>query len=242
MPQLCKIPNHTLFLKKYSWIYFLEVYFTMTFDTTIVKKTQDIDRVNEVLVSAFKDVGTSRLFVRRLHKIPDTHLELDEKLFDFRDRLSYHLKQGGIILESNDFNAIAIWYSPDVKFEPFASPDEQTRPAIVEKFYNSSLDAKHNYFKDNRFWYLNTLARNKNQEPIKGAISVIIDPVVKECKLKSIPIYVEAISEHAKEIYLHYGFEIIRTLTLGKAQVDRQGIPARNGEGVNVYFMVLKCS
>lgn len=210
--------------------------------TCVLNSADNADKVNDVFVSAFKNVGFMRFITKRLNGLPPDELDIDEKLFTFKERIRDHSQQGAKILESENFNAVVIWYPPGVESAPNTRILESGLPKEtideVYELYNESAQFKERYFSKN-YWYLNTLARNMKEKSKKGAISALIYPTLEVAKRDRSPVYVEAITSHAKDIYIHYGFKVKETIVIGKGKVDAQGNDKENGEGILVYFMVI---
>ncbi|CUM56796.1 uncharacterized protein AC631_05668 [Debaryomyces fabryi] len=204
--------------------------------------TNDVQRLNEVMVSAFKNVGFIRFLTRRINELPPDVIQIDETYFTFQERIHEHLNQGAQIFESDDYNAVAIWYPPGVEV---ATNNRILEKALLQETLNQvtelsikSKKFKRDYFKK-QYWYLNTLARHMKKTPKKGSVSALIYPILESAKNNNKSVYVEAITSHARDIYFHLGFEVRESFTIGKGQIDSHGNDKENGEGIQVFLMVI---
>lgn len=204
--------------------------------------TNDVQKLNEVMVSAFKNVGFIRFLTRRINELSPDVIQIDESYFTFQERINEHLNQGAQIFESDDYGAVAIWYPPGVEV---ATNNRILEKALLQEALNQvtelsikSKKFKRDYFKK-QYWYLNTLARNMKKTPTKGSVSALIYPILVSTKNSNKSVYVEAITSHARDIYFHLGFEVRESFTIGKGKIDSQGNDKENGEGIEVFLMVI---
>lgn len=68
----------------------------------------------------------------------------------------------------------------------------------------------------------------------------LFEPYIKRAREQGVPLWLEAVSEHARKVYEHIGF---RTLTpfrvaVGKASAD--GEFKEGGEGILMYPMIME--
>ncbi|CAH2353846.1 hypothetical protein CLIB1423_13S00122 [[Candida] railenensis] len=178
-----------------------------------------------VIERAFFNVPMCRYKLRVSHKLDETGTPLD---FDthFKDstikRVTQLVDAGGIILQFQDFAAVAIWFPPGVK--PPAGDSEGT-PSYVDYYSKSTAIKKKNHEKlGNEYWYLNTIARDPDitygHEGIRssGVVGPLIRSILWQASQNNIPAVLEAISDRARDIYLHYGFEVVDTFELGQGE------------------------
>lgn len=208
----------------------------------ILNPTRDVEKLNEVLVSAFKDIGFIRFLTRRINKLPPGVIQIDEKYFTFQERIKEHMNQGAQIFESDDYNAIVVWYPPGLDVAPNTrilnkGLLEEALKEISELFVESNKFKK-GYFKK-EYWYLNTLARNTKKTPKKGSVSSLIYPTLESAKNNNESVYVEAITPHARDVYFHLGFLVRKSIIIGKGKIDSLGNDKENGEGIEVFLMVI---
>lgn len=208
----------------------------------ILNSTNDVQKLNEVMVSAFKDVGFIRFLTRKINEFPPGTIHIDESYFTFKERINEHLNQGAQIIESDDYSAVAVWYPPGVEVAANKrilkkGLPQETLTEISELSIKSKEFTK-NYFKK-QYWYLNTLARHMKKMPKKGSVSALIYPVLENAKNNNKSVYVEAITSHAKDVYFHLGFEVRESFTIGKGKIDSHGNDKENGEGIEVFLMVI---
>ncbi|KAJ7116439.1 hypothetical protein C8R44DRAFT_792542 [Mycena epipterygia] len=73
----------------------------------------------------------------------------------------------------------------------------------------------------------------------KGYSTMLMKEGFGPCNSK--PITLEATTAHSRDIYAHQGFEVVETLTLGRGQVDNNGLKTSNKEsavGFTVWIMI----
>jgi len=72
----------------------------------------------------------------------------------------------------------------------------------------------------------------------KGLCSSIFREWQERAKKANVPIWLEATTEHSREIYKNLGFEVVESFLLGKGTADKNGLPEVGGEGVTLWGMV----
>lgn len=70
-----------------------------------------------------------------------------------------------------------------------------------------------------------------------GAIRSLIEPVVTKAREEGVPVWLEAINEHARDVYAYFGFEIVEQITIGQGVIDSDGWIHPEGNGVYVWAM-----
>ncbi|ETI22858.1 hypothetical protein G647_06935 [Cladophialophora carrionii CBS 160.54] len=88
------------------------------------------------------------------------------------------------------------------------------------------------------FYHLSFLARNPSVGRVPGSINAVITPFLERAKAENVPAWLEATSLQAVNVYLHFGFRIVETITVGAGKVDAAGWPAEDGEGVTAWAMI----
>lgn len=66
----------------------------------------------------------------------------------------------------------------------------------------------------------------------------LIDPYLKRAREEGIPVWLEAISEHARQVYEHLSFRTVAKVRVGVGKANSRGELYDNGEGLIVYGML----
>lgn len=73
--------------------------------------------------------------------------------------------------------------------------------------------------------------------PCPGAVRKLIEPFVKKGQDQGVPVYLEATSTHARDVYIHMGFRVLEEARVGEGIVNAQGWAEPGGEGVLIWAM-----
>ena len=73
-------------------------------------------------------------------------------------------------------------------------------------------------------------------------VRALIEPYLLKAKEAGLPAWVEALDEHARDVYAHFGFRTVVEACIGKGIADRNGNKVEGGEGVMVYGMIAEPS
>lgn len=79
------------------------------------------------------------------------------------------------------------------------------------------------------------------QPPVKGAVRAVIEPYLRKAEEDGLPIWIEAGSARAKDVYGYMGFELLDEMRSGAGTLRSDGYPAVDGEdapGVPTWFMI----
>lgn len=71
-----------------------------------------------------------------------------------------------------------------------------------------------------------------------GAIRGVIDPFIEKARQQGVPLWLEAISEHARDVYTHLGFRVVETVVIGAGTINEHGWVEDGGPGVKCWGMV----
>jgi hypothetical protein len=71
-----------------------------------------------------------------------------------------------------------------------------------------------------------------------GVIRALFEPYFARAQEQGVPLWLEAISEHSKEVYEHLGFKTVATVRMGVGKATAEGELQEGGEGVLVYAMI----
>ena len=73
-----------------------------------------------------------------------------------------------------------------------------------------------------------------------GVIRALFEPYIARARHEGVPIWLEAVSEHSKQVYEHLGFRTVATLHMGAGKATPDGELQVGGQGVPIYAMILE--
>lgn len=74
----------------------------------------------------------------------------------------------------------------------------------------------------------------------EGVIRALFEPYIARAKEDGVPIWLEAVTEHSKQVYEHLGFRTVATLRMGPGKASPDGELQDGGEGIPIYAMILE--
>lgn len=151
--------------------------------------------------------------------------ESEEKLLPsyhavIKDFLTAGVNAGAFIAESGDFAAFAAWCPPGSHEAPKTSsdtPDLDKEISIdgleqeVDKVRDELIWSKHGQ----EFWWLRLLGRDPRKSAVPGAVRAVLQPSMDRAAAEGNPIWLATTSPHARDIYLHMGWQLVRTVEFG---------------------------
>lgn len=202
-----------------------------------VKETVDVQKVCEVLSIAFANSIENDYLTKKYDDSPITQYYTREEINrSFEEYCHYFMGKGGMLLESNDFDCVAIVVPPEHNpLELEATND----PQFNEQFIATCDRFKHELGLGNKldYYYLFMIGKNLNQPHIKGSARAIVDYLKRRADEQNVAVVLEAINESAKGIYQHFGFVDYGAFHYGVGEVNSKGEPDSNGKGLKANFM-----
>lgn len=154
---------------------------------------------------------------------PDTRTD-DELVQQYHGFLKQYLlsgvERGAFVLEAADFAACASWWPPGSHKPPKdvgKSDEEEQQVKTVGSFFARETDKVRaeliwaRYGQD--YWHLILIGRDPRKEAVSGAVRAILRPVIKKAAEEEIPIWLVTSSSHARDIYLHYGWQMVKMIS-----------------------------
>ncbi|OJI97620.1 hypothetical protein ASPVEDRAFT_37039 [Aspergillus versicolor CBS 583.65] len=191
------------------------------------------ERVAEVIAAAF----STSLFTSYLLRTPESTWPTDNIPAGivgahFKKSVTSRAEQGAELVEAGNFAAVAVWFPPG---NPISTAGV-TDPRILE-YREKFSQVKKEHLQDRDYWYLNLIGRHPERtEP--GVVRALVDPYFKKAREQGVPLYLEAISEHARDVYEHLEFRTIAAVRLGVGRTNARGELDENGEGIMLYGMM----
>ncbi|XXG97342.1 hypothetical protein Hte_003639 [Hypoxylon texense] len=135
-----------------------------------------------------------------------------------RERAAVKIAGGGFVAEAAGFAAVACW-EPGLAGGPHRADARvrEERPIFAElldkvaDLVRTQLYPIANRVSGGRFWKLSLLARDPGVPYVPGAVRAVLVPFMKRFTSEQneggpMPVWLEAGSEQARAVYIHYGF------------------------------------
>ena len=129
---------------------------------------------------------------------------------------------GAFIAEAGDFSACASWWPPGSHQPPKDVKDldglERQEGTLLVAFEREIQKVKTELISSRygqEFWHLALLGRDPRKKPaLRGAVRAVLQPFIDQAAAEGKPIWLTTTSEHARDIYLHFGWQVVRTVTV----------------------------
>jgi hypothetical protein len=139
---------------------------------------------------------------------------------------------GAFIAEAGDFSACASWWPPGSHQQPKDLPPQEDLHESLEQqrqegkgpskllaaFEREIQKVKTELIWSRygqEFWHLALLARDPRKKPaLRGAVRAVLQPFIHQAAAEGKSIWLTTTSEHARDIYLHFGWQVVRTVTV----------------------------
>ncbi|KAI0901289.1 hypothetical protein F4806DRAFT_188310 [Annulohypoxylon nitens] len=132
-------------------------------------------------------------------------------------RLHTKLADGGFVVEAGNFAAVACW-QPGRVGEPSVPAEILAQRPAFKVFIEGVMELKKRHLypfaqrvSGGRYWKLSLMARDPEIEYVPGAVRAVLVPFMKRFASDqneggAMPVWLEAGSERARDIYAHFGF------------------------------------
>jgi hypothetical protein len=144
-------------------------------------------------------------------------------------------------------------------------PDLSTVSALIREYWEKFAVLKKKHMGDREYWYLNLIGRDPKRNDkgelrlfldaktiisinlmfyvdiiLTGAIRALFEPYLKQAQEANVPAWLEATNTHARDVYAHFGFQVVEEVIIGKGIAAKNGNLEVDGEGVVLYGMILE--
>ncbi|EFX04908.1 hypothetical protein CMQ_5170 [Grosmannia clavigera kw1407] len=223
-------------------------------DAVPVKDEADLVMFAQVISVSFSDDPLHRYVLMGSESHPG-HPKLHTPGFQEENWLATmrsRFEGGGLLLQSYNWAAVAVWLPPGIKKAAPRLPIPEGAVEYLDKFGQ----IKKQYLGDRLHWYLNLIARAPGRldkgnyihtlsRPnnflmhlsFSGAIRTLIEPYVRKALEEGFPVYLEATSTHARDIYIYFGFRVLEEVRIGEGIINAEGWVEQGGEGVLLWAM-----
>lgn len=201
-----------------------------------VQPAQDIERACTTLLRAFDNCPSNNYLNCKMQNVPlEIPLQSTEKAEQLtRNIIMHYINNGAEVVQANDYNTVAIWTTPEHPVPVARSADE----SFNKIFFDDLQKVKENTLpRGMKYYYLFIIGRDPDQ-PSNGAVRAIFDHYIALAKQTNNALVLEAISDHARDVYQHIGFKNYKTFKYGVNEVDTNGSINPNGNGHTGYLMI----
>ena len=204
--------------------------------TMSVQRIDSIDRAVETLLKAFHKCPSNNFLNSKFCDVPLEAPQEDPELADELTKgvIMYYYNHDAEIVQAGDYDAVAIWTVPG---KPV--PVDRTKDAkFNEIFIDQSQRMKEQVIpKGMPYYYLFMIGKDLKSGK-RGAVRAIFEKYIARAEAEGAALVLEAIAEHAREVYEYFGFRTYLTMNYGRGEVDSEGNVDPNGEGHKAYLMI----
>ncbi|KAL8672266.1 MAG: hypothetical protein Q9168_003267 [Polycauliona sp. 1 TL-2023] len=200
------------------------------------------ERIAHVLARALEQDPPGHYFLLSHHRRRDwKQISFNEQVAWFRGLLSQAFEEGAEIVTTSDRSIAAVWYPP----HPPGTGDDGDEASNglgsggLQEFLTLANDAKSRCLYGREYWYLFLLGRDPQADRTCSA-SELVRPFLEKARGTKIPVWLEATTLHAKQVYEHLGFTVAEELVIGRGRSDRWGNSVDGGDGIPVWAMVFE--
>lgn len=200
-------------------------------------KTDDVAKVQRTLAIAFADSVACRYLNKKFQNIPtSTQLSEEENNESYKFLCEENLANGGFLLQSNDFDCVAIAVPPQ---DGSAKGMRTNDPRFNDQFIDSVKKLKHSLGLGTKlnYYYLFMIGKNLEQPEVRGSARAVLNYLKQKADEDDVAVVLEAINDSAKKVYEYFGFVDYGEINYGQGDVNSQGQPDPNGEGFVMNLM-----
>ncbi|KAI1076402.1 hypothetical protein F5B20DRAFT_572851 [Whalleya microplaca] len=148
-------------------------------------------------------------------------------------RLAAKIPRGAFVAEAGGFAAVACWepmrVSTGTDGDGGRDRGKEQRPLFTAwSAAIARLKAEHLYPRapGGRYWQLSLMARDPDAAYVAGAVRAVLVPFMRDFASKDngpVPVWLEAGSPRARDVYAHYGFRVVGVVEVGG--IEAWGMP-----------------
>ncbi|SMN20018.1 similar to Saccharomyces cerevisiae YDR391C Putative protein of unknown function, possibly involved in zinc homeostasis [Maudiozyma saulgeensis] len=201
-----------------------------------VARVSDIGRACKTLLAAFHDSRANDFINCKFQDVP---LQKPLESQSVADKLTentvmfYHERNAELVY-TGDYSTVAIWTVPGHHVDVGRTKDE----TFNSIFLDESQKIKETVIpKGMDYYYLFMIGRDPESHE-KGTVRAMFDHYINRANVEKCALVLEAISEHAREVYEHFGFVNYNTFHYGVGEVNSLGQLDPHGEGHTGYLMI----
>ena len=108
--------------------------------------------------------------------------------------------------------------------------------ALVSQFTRARSGAFRSWFVSEVLIAL--IVKKVSNLPGLGVITALLWTYLEKAREEGVPAWLEATTEHAKDVYISLGFKLVETIRLAESKADKDGFRVEGGEGIAIYAMI----
>ncbi|KAL4947110.1 hypothetical protein BDW69DRAFT_190496 [Aspergillus filifer] len=228
----------------------------MTPPAITVEGPEYAKRVAEVISAAFSTSSFTAYLLRKPGLTwPTDNIPADVVGPHFRKNVTTRVGLGVELVEAGDFAAVAVWFPPGVSISTDGIAD-----AKILDYLDSLVSIRKEHLQGRKHWYLNLIWRHPQrtepggsfvvqvvQLPSKitscdltgtGAVRAVIEPYMEKAREQGVPLWLEAINDHARDVYQRFGSRIVAEVHVGAGMSNSRGELYESGRGLLAYAMM----
>lgn len=156
-------------------------------------------------------------------------------------RLATKVAAGAEIVEAGNWAAAACWEPPGVCAASLTTSADsaalKSRPVFAD-FHNQITAAKRKHLGETSYyWHLSMMARDPSRTT-RGAVRAVLEPYLARARRDRVPIWIEAGSARARDVYAYFGFRIVEEIWSGVGKIGASGHRQEGGPGVPTWLMI----
>ncbi|KAL4975139.1 hypothetical protein BDW66DRAFT_167431 [Aspergillus desertorum] len=102
------------------------------------------------------------------------------------------------------------------------------------------------WLRGRRHWYLNLIGRDSERKEkganckfgTAGVVRALVQPFLERARKDGVPAWLEAVDEHSRDVYAHFGFRSVEVFRVGVAEFNALGELEDGGKGVAMHAMI----
>ncbi|PYH80947.1 hypothetical protein BO82DRAFT_336837 [Aspergillus uvarum CBS 121591] len=188
----------------------------------------------EVISRSFTTSVLSSFFLRTPTSTwPGTQVPYELIIEHFRDAIPEKVRLGAVLAEADNFAAVALWFPPSGT----EHGDDDEANARIHRYSLQVQEVKNRWLQGRPYWYLNLIGRDPGRTE-KGVVRALIDPYLRKAQESRVPVWLEAVDEHSRDVYAHLGFRVVEEIRVGVGEFNPRGEFEAGGTGIPLYAMM----
>ncbi|CAB4254101.1 uncharacterized protein KABA2_03S12584 [Maudiozyma barnettii] len=204
--------------------------------TMEVTPVEDVERACGTLLAAFHDSSANDFLNCKFQDVPleetlASHSRADELT---RNTIMFYVDRGAEFVQTGDYATVAIWTVPHKHVAVDRTKDERFNAVFLDE----SQRVKERVIPQGMQYYYLFMVGRDPVSAVKGSVRALFDHYIERANRENVALVLEAISDHARDVYEHFGFVNYNTFKYGAGEVDSNGHLDSNGDGHTGYLMI----
>lgn len=129
-------------------------------------------------------------------------------------------QSGAFVAEAGDFSTCASWWPPGSHqppqalehFDELERQGKTLRAAFGREIEKTKIELIWSSY-GQEYWDLVVIARDPRKPALLGAVTAVLQPFIDQAATEGKPIWLVTSNEHARDIYQHFGWQVVKTVT-----------------------------